>query len=263
METQEVIVAPPPAPVVVYTEPVVDETGLDDVARLKPTNILLVQNTTRETKSARPGQLLDTLTEEVYDALTVVPLKVMRQRVLFPPGELDLDADPVCRSNDGVVPSQFAKAPQSRACKTCPHSQWISGKKPPCAEKMKLLMIIKDAGLPRTFNVGGKSLTTLKNVLQRIQEAIRMQQAKGGEPLHLYDFFFEIRSEKVTGKFSYFVARFDNVKRVATIGDFGPLFIEFVLNRKYQDAEEQAVQAEAKTDAAVSSVVEAEFVQEV
>ena len=263
METQELVHVAPAMPPTMYVEPVVDETGLDDVARLKPSNIILVQNTTRDTKTARPGQLLDTLTEEVYDALTVVPLKIMRQRVLFPPGELDLDAEPVCRSNDGTSPSQFAKAPQSRSCKTCPHSQWIGGKKPPCAEKLKLLMVTKDAGLPRLFNVGGKSITTLRTVLQRIQEAIRMQQAKGGDPLHLYDFFFTIKSEKVTGKFSYYVARFDEVKRVATVGDFGPLFEEFVIRRKYQDAEDNVVQAEAQADAAVSSVVEAEFVQEV
>ncbi len=254
-----------------YVEPY-DESGLDDVAKLRPANVILVQNTTRERGSANPGQLLDKLTGEVYDSLVVVPLKVMKQRILFAPGA-DLDADPLCSSNDGIVPSPYALQPQSRKCATCPQSQWLDGKKSACAEKLRLLVVTKDSGLPRFFTAGGKSIPTLRNVLQRIQEAIRMQDAKikqaavKGEPaqerLHLHDFFFEIRGEKVTGKFVFYVARFDNVKRVADPGEFGPAFEEFVIQRKVQTLEEKEVVAEMQTNAVVSQVVQAEFVQQV
>ncbi len=251
-----------------------DETGLSEVARLKPSNILLVQPATRECGSARVGQLYDTLTTEVYDSITVVPLKVTSQRVYFPPGEIDLDAEPICRSNDGVVPSPFAQAPQSLTCSTCEHSKWVDGRKSACAQKLKMLVATKDTGLPRFFTAGGKSITALRGVLQRINEAITVNEANiragkknadGSElrPLALFDFFLTISSEVVNGKFKYAVARFDNLKRVANPGDFGALFTQFVLQRKLQEQEERAAFNEAETNKAVSGVVEAQFVSEV
>ncbi len=239
-----------------------DETGLDSAVRLKPANIILVQNTTRDPKTARPGQLLDLLTEEVYDSITIVPLKVMKQRVMFPPGS-DLDADSVCNSNDGIVPSMYANVPQSATCASCPHSQWINGKKSACADKLKLLYVIKDKGIPRTTTFGGNSITALRSVLQRIKEVIRVSKANGGEPLHLYDFFFTLKGVRGPGTYVYYVARFENVKRLANIGEFGPVFEEFVIQRKYQQAEEDAVVSEAQADQAVSEIVTAEFVPEV
>ncbi len=191
---------------------------------------------------------------------------------MFTPGA-DLDAEPLCRSDNGVVPSNFAQVKQSTDCETCQYSQWIDNKKSACAEKLRLLVATKDAGLPRFFSVGGKSIPALRLVLQRIQEAIRMQDAKiklaiknreeAPQRLHLHDFFFDISGEKVTGKYVFYVARFDNVKRVANPGEFGPVFQEFVTQRKLQAQQQEAVVNEVKTNEAVAQVVDAEFVSEV
>jgi hypothetical protein len=270
-ESQELVHISPPLPPMVAA-PEVDETGLDSVA-LKPSDIILVQNSTRQPGTARPGQFLDTLSMEVFDEVTLVPLKITKQRVLFPPGE-DLDAEPLCRSNDGVVPSTYVKAPQSRNCATCPQSQWVDGKKSACAEKLRILGVMKETGVPYFLTVGGKGVSMCKQAIQLIKRYIAMQDAniKAGktnpdgsplQPLRLYDFFFTVKGEMVNSKYRYAVARFENIKRVANIGDFGALFSEFVTRRRVDQEQEQAVQAEAQTDAAVSQVVDAEFVEEV
>jgi hypothetical protein len=267
----------PPVIYSAYNADGYDETGLSDVAKLKPANLILVQPTTREPKDARPGQFLDSLTDEVHDSIVLVPLRTSKGRVLFPPGEIDLDAEPICRSDDGIVPSPYAKQQQSRTCATCPMSRWVGGKKPPCSDKRRMLVATKDTGLPRFFTAGGKSIPGQQKMLDRINEYVRVNAAnmKAGKldkdgnplkPLALFDFFFTLSSEKVVGKFSYFVARFDNVKRVANPGDFGSLFEEFVIKRRLQ-AEEDAeaakvVASEASADEAVSSIVDAEFVPE-
>ncbi len=233
-----------------------------------------MQPATRECGAARVGQLYDTLTTDVYDSITLVPLKVTTQRVLFPAGEIDLDAEPICRSNDGIVPSPFAQAPQSLKCATCPHSQWIDGRKSACAQKLKMLVATKDTGLPRFVTAGGKSITAMRLMLQRINEAITINAAniRAGKtnpdgsplkPLALFDFFFTLSSEVVNGKFKYAVARFDNLKRVANPGDFGPLFSQFVLERKLQEAEQEEVRKEAEADKAAGELVEPQSISEV
>jgi hypothetical protein len=261
--TQELTVLPPTGAVALPETYQYDQTGLSDVAALKPTNLTLLQNTSREMRGGRPGQILDQLTEKCYDSLTVVPLRVMKNRVLFPPGS-DLDSEPLCRSNDCIVPSKFVEHPQAANCKGCPHSMWLDGKPSPCKEKRKLLVIVKDTGLPRYITFGGRSLTSLQWLLDNIAQDIHINKLKGLK-LNLFDYSFAISgdSEK-SKKGSYYVARFSDIKRVATPGEFGPLFTQFVLDRQHQVEEEEqaatAKQNETNVNSAVSQVLEAELV---
>lgn len=264
-ETQELIVHGGSEVVAHYGAAVA--TGLEDVAPLLPTNIQLVQPVTRDPKGARPGQFLDVLTEEAFDELVVVPLKVTKQRVYFPPGS-DLDADPLCRSNDGKVPAPRVDTPQATSCASCPYSQWYGGQRPPCNEKLQFLFIVKEgplAYLPRYFSVGGVSIIPATTVLKRIRQDI-IRAARMPEPLHLalYDYYFTLKSEKAVGKKgTYYVARFDNVQRVANPAEFGPFYQDYVVQAVQHAQEQEAIAAEQAVDAVVNDVVDAEVVQEV
>ena len=241
-----------------------DQTGLEDAVHLKPTKLQLIQGTTRDSKGARPGQILDVMNEVGYDEITVVPLKVNRSRVMFPPGKEDFTAEPICRSSDAITPSPFAQIPQAVTCKSCPNSQWTGKKRPVCDEKLNLLVIIKELGIPRYFQVGGVGIKSLKLTLQRIFEDIQINRMKG-TLLSLFDYFFTLRSEKVVGQRGvYYVPRFDNLKKVLNPSEFGPLFEKFVVNVKSQYEEDEAVVTnENIANGAVDQIVDAEIVTEV
>jgi hypothetical protein len=237
------------------------ETGLDSVARLTPTNLILVQNSTRDPKGARPGQILDDLTEEVFDRITVVPLKVWTSRVLFPPGA-DLDTDPLCKSDNGVVPSDYSQQKQALQCRICPQNDWSDGRAA-CKEKINFLTVVKDgaiAGLPRFFSAGGMSISAIKYQLKRIRQNIEILKRKGTK-VELYDFYFDITSERKTGsKGAYYVVRIENLKMNPNPSEFGPMFEEFVLAAKRQAHERQQLLAEASVNGAVNNAIDGEVI---
>lgn len=231
--------------------------------RLRPTYLVLVQNTTIDSQGAKNGQILDVLTGEAYDELPFVPLKVIKQRAYYPPGApIAKGVKPLCRSNDGLVPAPTVEVPQAVSCLKCPKGVWVDGKKAPCSERLKVLGIMKDTGLPRIFQCNGKSITALRKALERIQQTIIAIQMKEKKTLNLFDFYFTLTSEK-SG--AYYVARFEKILRVANPGEFGPLFEEYVIRAKYREEdEEEAVESatvDSKIDNAVSNVVDAQIVE--
>lgn len=237
------------------------DTGLDNFSRLVPTNLTLVQNTTRDPKGARPGQLLDELTGDIYDTIEFIPLTIRRGRVMFPPGELNLDAKPICRSSDGVVPAPDVETPQSRTCASCQHSSWdswrTSKQKPPCAETATILGLVKETGLPRYFQVKGMGMKVLRNVTDRVQQEIVKYKNKG-EILNLFDFYFTIASDRLSGpRGTYYAPRFDSLKRVVNIGQYAEQFREFVVESR-RLAEQRAMEraAEQEVDNAIDTTFE-------
>jgi hypothetical protein len=253
------------------------DTGLDSVGSLKITNLILVQNTTRDTMGARPGQILDQLTGEAFDDLAVVPLRISKTRVMFPP-DSDLDADPICRSSDGLVPSPYAKVPQARQCvgqdargrivPLCANAKWrkdASGRsiKPPCAEKYRLLLYVVSTGLPRWFNVGGKGIAALDISIQRLKQDRIRAKTQNGLSLELYDYWFKLGADRISDKKgSYYVPRFD-VKRVQTPGEYAPVFMDFAAAIGAQNADDEVAAQETAVDVAVTTAIEGEFVSEV
>jgi hypothetical protein len=245
------------------------DTGLDNVSRIKPTNIILVQGMTRNPMGARPGQLLDTDTGEIFDSLTLVALKIWRPRVLFPPGA-DLDAEPLCRSNDGFVPSDFAKVKQSSQCgymagkryiATCPQAIWKDGEKPACRQNMKFIAINRKTYLPCFFQVSGKSISSLQTTLDEIARHRDLYKRQHGVQLDLFDYALTITGEKAPDRrYNYYVARF-KADLVINPGEFGPYFEEFVANynaasEQDQDATDEAIDVAVTTPAEPTNHIE-------
>lgn len=219
--------------------------GLEDFY-LKPAQLKLVQNTTTD-EGAVKGKLFDTLSKSNYESMQVVPLAIRMGRVLFPPGG-ELGAEPLCRSNDGVVPAPDAQAPQSPKCATCDFGpkNWANyrttGKKPDCQEKAKMLFIDRESGLPYWITIGGKSISQLKALKAAIfREAIKLKNK--GEPVGIYDFTFLMKPIMVQGrKGSYYELVFTELRRIQNVGEFGPMYETYV---KRVQAEQPEVADEA------------------
>lgn len=209
--------------------------------QIKPANMKLVQRTTTG-EGVIPGKLLDDLSGAHFDSVQVVPLAIKLGRVLFPP-DGELGAEPICRSDDGIVPSPNAAVPQSPKCGTCDRGpkMWAnyknSGKKPDCQEKYRLLFVLRDTGLPYFLTVSGKSITNLKKLKDAIFRDVISARAKG-QNLSLFDYTFEIKPTFIQGKKgAYYVLNFQNLAKIANPGEFGTHFAEFVMRQKAHEAE--------------------------
>lgn len=241
-----------------------DMTGMDNI-RVRPSNIVLVQNTTRDPFGARPGQFLDTLTHEVYDEITLVPLRVSPNRVMFPPGSFGGDAgEPICRSSDGVYPSPFAKVPQAESCAACPNSKWVGKNKPACPERIKMLGIIKDTSLPKYFQFSGMGVKVIKLTLEAIKQDAIVMAKKSGKTYRLFSYYFTLKSQRESNSRGvYYVPRIENLLKVQDPTEFGPLFMEYVVNVvRDNDVDDEEIRQEAQVNAAVDTVVDAQVVQD-
>lgn len=237
--------------------------GLEDV-QLKPSTMILVQNTTNiegVDTEGKAGKFLVKSSGQTFDELRVVPLAFRRTRVLWTPGA-EFGADPLCRSNDGITPSPFVENPQHEQCKGCPRANWDiywkSGKKqkPDCQEKVQFLFLERETQLPYQISVSGKGIKPFMEMMGEIKRiAISRAKATPSELLNIYDFSFTVKSVKVkNAKGVFFVLNFSDLKKVQNIGEFSPLFQQFVKARKQEEAE---LDQEIQRDDAAGDLVEA------
>jgi hypothetical protein len=230
--------------------------GLEDVY-IKPTYVELIQRTTRR-KDVKTGVLFDVLTGTEYEKMQVVPLALRRGRVYFPEGG-GLGAKPLCRSSNGIQPSEFAQFKQASLCANCPKGSWenydrkTGQGKPECKESWELLFVMRDNGLPRKITIGGMSLAPTKNLLEHIKQDAIISRANKEGNRNIFDYTFTITPQFIEGaKGSYYILGFKDVKRIQDIGEFGPLFMTYVQSKKAQQAEVEDAQG------VVDEVVEAE-----
>jgi hypothetical protein len=94
---------------------------IDLTSDVRLPQIRLVQATTQDV-TANPGQLIDTLTGEAADALTVVPLSMFKTRAFFGFGGAIGDP-PQCTSADAII----GHGEPGGECARCPHADWRNG----------------------------------------------------------------------------------------------------------------------------------------
>jgi hypothetical protein len=223
-------------------------TGVEgfDGFKLTPAVLKLVQNTTTD-EGAVKGKLFDTLSKTNFESMRVVPLAIKVGRVYFPPGG-DLGAEPICRSNDGIKPSEDAQIPQATNCENCDRGakMWkdykATGKKPDCQEKFRMLFVSRETGLPYWLTIGGKSVSRVKDLQKGLFRDIlggRMKTPR--EDRAIYDYTFVIKPVSVQGrKGTYYELSFVELEKVANVGEFGALYAEFVRRQKDLDIAEQS-----------------------
>jgi hypothetical protein len=235
--------------------------GFEDTY-IRPTNVILVQNTTKNLDAVR-GKLFDELTSTNLDSIGVVPLKIFRGRALFPSGVFVTGQAPLCRSNDGVAPSKDVEFPQSDLCARCPKGSWDDYDRktrkgaPTCKEKWRMLFIMKETGLPRWISIGGESLKPFRVVLEQLKQDAVMEKAKGGPSRNLFDYTFTITSAGVSNdRGMYYVAKFTDVKRLQDSSEYGPLYQQYVVSER---ARREASEEREQVVESVSGVVEGEL----
>lgn len=219
---------------------------------IKPTFIKLVQPTTKTTGDERPGQFVDELSGNVFNELQVVPLVIRNNRVLYD-GDGGFGAPPLCRSNDGFVPSPFAQFPQAKTCAMCPKSKWVkradgSSIKPPCSEIKQMVFIHKETGLPRKINFARQALTPVKKLIDQLVQDSAMTREKTGRARNIFDYTFTISSVLISNdKGRFYVPKFSGVKAISLtqdaegnqVSEFGPLYEKFVQNAAILQSQEQ------------------------
>lgn len=232
------------------------ESGMDTVS-IKPSNINLIQNMTQDPGRARPGQFKDMLTGEAYDSLTIVILKIGHTRIMFQPGA-GFGEDSLCNSNDGVYPSPYAKEPQAASCALCPNSRWNGKTKPLCGLRRKMLIVPKETMQPCFISLSGTSYKPTEMMLETIKRDQDKNMKLSGTfyPMHAYRVV--MTSEQVKGKLgSFFVVRYEDIKRLQDTSEFGPYFEEYVMRGKVKlDADVDGAVSEAQVESAVTEAIE-------
>jgi hypothetical protein len=229
----------------------------EDLFVLKPQIIELVQNSTKDKEPQQIGKFRTKASGSTFDEIKLVLLKVRKGRVLFPPGG-ELGADPLCRSNDGKVPSEDAASPQAMFCKTCPKGDKMwdtwkkTGKKPECQEKITLMFVERNSKVPYYLNVGGSSVKPVKAALSDIAGKVKVLQSEGKTP-NLYDFSMTLKPLKVDGrKGTFYVCNVTNIAQVKEEdrAEFGELYKQYVSR---VNAEQELVEAAQSVDAEVAA----------
>jgi hypothetical protein len=81
----------------------------------------LVQATTQNVDDARPGQIIDTFTNEALDSIDVIVVNTFKTRALFDGGKIG--DPPRCTSSDAII----GVGDPGGDCTRCPHANWRSG----------------------------------------------------------------------------------------------------------------------------------------
>lgn len=252
---------------------------VQDDQYIKPTFVILNQKMTQQ-EGAVFGKFYDQKTNENLDSIEIVPLNIRKKRVLYAKGG-GFGATPICRSDDGVVPSKYAQFPQSPTCKGCPKFQW-DGKTPPeCDEGKELLFIVRDTGVPRKINFSKTSLKVANQLTDALFEACTVAKkkhqrevaeliAEGATPEQaernalnkmqaICDFKVTIKPEVVPGaKGTYSTVTYGKLERLRTLGEFYQEYQTYVASPKAQRAQEAE---DAQVDKAVDGVIEGEAVE--
>ncbi len=227
--------------------------SLADLVKLKPSNMDLIQLTSRISGSI-PGKFRDYITQEHFDAITVVPLHITTGRVMFPPDKDDFTLKPLCRSNDGIVPSQYVETPQASSCGSCRYSKWgkVNGKsiRPDCSETYTMFVIVKESELPRRVKFKGTGIKPLKEFMERIETDRMRLKAKEGRKPNLFEYVFTLSSQEIIGKSGkYFIPMFTGVGRVSDPNAYGPFYEQYILQAQPEDGEEDVI------DVGVNSII--------
>lgn len=231
---------------------------LEAFARIKPSRITMNQFTTRNTEAV-VGKFSLSDSPEQIDHITIIPLDIKISRVLYPPGD-EFGVPPLCRSNDGVVPSPFAQFPQARSCGSCAQSKWSKegGRsiKPPCGEVRTLIGIDMETSLPVSVPFKRSGIAPFQdfiNYLQKDRIKVQAKREDGRKP-EFFDYFFTIKANPVVDKKGKWVVPvFTDVKIVKNLGEYAHYHQQYVVEQaKYLDLKDVV---EDEVDTAVNSAL--------
>lgn len=191
--------------------------------------VAVVQPTSRE---GTPGRLRSNLTGDERETIDLVVLRVQRGKVLW---SATLGEDPVCKSNDGLVPASSVEHPQSDRCcvvagrhlkPVCPGAAWRPSNgnggrlaPPTCRDTYSVIALDLATESPFMMALHGSGLRAV-----RVFRTVLLQRR-----LNIYDAACTLRLRKQTnGKGSYYVPEFTDVRAVDPPGRYRGQYEQFV-----------------------------------
>ena len=155
----------------------------DGLGALESSDLIIPRLVVGQAQSQIPdeakGKFYCEVTGDAKDLIKMVVLRMDKSRVLFPE-EFSRDSEPLCRSNDFVVPANDIEGatPMAVTCGECPYSSWEKNEKgkqkpPRCNECWNLLIVDLDDYTPAWFSMKSTALKPAKRVLS----ALKMRSA--------------------------------------------------------------------------------------
>jgi hypothetical protein len=204
-------------------------------------------------KLGTPGLFRNNLSNEEVERLNVVVLKAAKGRVCW---SENLDEDPICRSSDGLQPSDNVETPINSICgrkengrrfePVCDNATWgEKSERPLCDEVINLLCIGKDDKVPFFISLHGKQLRPCRAFLSAI----------GLRKKSLYEYQTTLTLKEVSNtKGKFFVIQFEELKENTDEEKetFRSLYFQYVsqsidltfeIEKKMQEAEQEGVPA--------------------
>ncbi len=185
----------------------------------------IVQPTSKE---GNPGTFRNNLTNEKTPKLDIVVLAASKGRVCWSD---NLEEDPICRSSDGVHPSDDIEYPVNAICgnkengkrfePVCQNAMWgEKNERPLCNSVINLLCLSKEDLVPFFISLHGTQLKPVRALLSAI--ALRR---KG---LYEYGATMSLKETSNT-KGKYFVVQFEDLKENSADDKetFRSLFFQF------------------------------------
>lgn len=162
-------------------------------------------------KEGTPGLFRNNLTREETDKLSVVVLAAAKGRVLW---SENIDEDPICRSSNGIVPSDNIENPVSEICgvkengkrfePVCNNALWGEDhERPLCNETINLLCVGRDDRVPFFISLHGTQLKSARAYLSAV--GLRRKS------LYEYEAVMTLK-ETNNGKGRYFTIEFSELK---------------------------------------------------
>jgi hypothetical protein len=218
--------------------------------------VSMVQPTSRE---GTPGRLRSNLTGDERETIDLVVLRVQRGKVLW---SATLGEDPVCKSNDGLMPAASVEHPQSDVCcevrgahlrPVCPAATWRpkpgNGGRlmpPACRDTYTVIALDLATETPFMMALHGSGLRAV-----RVLRTVLLQRH-----LNIYDAACTLRLRKQTnGKGTYYVPEFTDVGPVEPPGRFRDRFEQFAAYESegtFDAEKERADRPAAQDDVAVA-----------
>ncbi len=121
------------------------------------------------------GKLFIDVTGDTTDQIELVLLKLNKSRVLFPE-KFSKDSEPLCRSQDFVVPEADNDkiSPMAETCAKCAYAKWSKddtgkGKPPRCNEVWNMLVLDFETYIPAWFSLKSTALKPGRKIISMLK----------------------------------------------------------------------------------------------
>ena len=179
------------------------------------------------------GKFVDSLTNLTYDSIDVVLMKMTRSRALWRPGKPQQGDQPLCKSQNAVIPDSGYYSTRCERCMNddtntheecvdahdravCEHAKFKKDQRPDCRLAYHLLVVLVETADPYILTITGKSLSPTNKILSAFK-------VRGRAP---YSARFKISLDKAADG-NYYTVKYSDIHWFETADELKNLFARF------------------------------------